>query len=204
MKRRTLQRWFLHSFDEAIGNEQIISYGRNLVHRVRAEGKFACENAVITGRSRSGKSTVVDLIKRGLSCLDFNFKELSPCKGTCSSCRCNTSLFGNDGWENYVSLDPEAKTKIHAYFRTIDCSSVTAHDFDQILGELRCLGPDNFCLVHFEEVHWLGDKNLDQRLLVPLDSYNVTWIATSAYVRKDDAPVRRQLNEMFLGRFPQL
>lgn len=202
MKKRTLQRWFLKNFDEVAGNDEITQYGRDLVRQVRCQGNFNCESAVITGRSRSGKSSQVDFIKKCLSCLNFKFETLTPCDGGCSSCSNNTSLYGNDGWEGYVDVDPAAKTPIRSHIRSIDCSAVTAGDLETLLGELRCISPDEFCLVHLEEVHWLGERNLDQRLLMPLDTYNVGWVATSAYVRKDDAPIRRQLNEMFLNRFP--
>lgn len=202
MKKRTLQRWFLKNFDEVVGNDEITQYGRDLVRQVRYRSSFNCDSAVITGRSRSGKSSQVDFIKKCLSCLDFDFETGSPCDGSCSSCSNNTSLYGNDGWEGFVDVDPNAKTPIRSHIRSIDCSSVTASDLETLLGEIRCISPDEFGLVHLEEVHWLGDRNLDQRLLVPLESYNVVWVATSAYVRKDDAPIRRQLNEMFLNRFP--
>lgn len=42
-------------------------------------------------------------------------------------------------------------------------------DLDDLISEIRSnTGPTDHYLVHLEEVHWLGKKRLDQRLLTPM------------------------------------
>jgi hypothetical protein len=204
MRRRTLQRWYPLNFNDVVGNEDLVEYGRHLVRCFRCGGQFNGDHAAITGKSRSGKSSLLGLVKRALTCDDFDFETLTPCNFSCSQCHQTPAILGNSGWYHRPKIQAQATISPEMNVRTVDCSSLKANDLEELLDDVRRhTGNADYYLVHLEEFHWLAEKGFDQRLLAPMDEMDrVTWIATSAYVKKEDAKVRRQLDKMLLNRFP--
>jgi hypothetical protein len=196
-----IERWLPERWDQIVGNQELKEYFWDLIHCVRKEGHRSGFNLLLTGPSRGGKTSGVTFGIKCLLCLDFDFKTMNPC-GSCPNCRMKVHLYGNDGWEDFITFSRDQKnlrpTRFH--FLPLDCTRLDADDLERILTRVS-VDDETLRVVYLDEVHRLNRRSLDERLLKPLEHSRAIWIASSAYVKKGGDADGKRLEKMFQNRF---
>lgn len=206
---RDIERWLPSRWDQITGNQPLKEYFWDMLWCVRKQGHRSGFNLLLTGPSRGGKTSGITLGIQALGCFNLDFATFNPC-GTCANCRAKISLYGNDGWENWVDIfedEEAAKRSIRYLFIPLNCGSLNEEEIDRLLARIR-VDDDTLKVVYLDEVHRLVRRGLDSQLLVPLEKHPVIWMASSAYVRSEDNEDghegRRRpddLERMFQNRF---
>lgn len=191
------RRW-----DDIVGNEKLKEHFKDMIHCVRKEGHLSGFNLLLTGSSRTGKSSTIAFAVKCIGCYDLDFNTLDPC-GKCDNCKAKHSLLGNDGWENWADfLSPdEAPTPIRYLYMPLDCTRLTETDLEDCLAKVR-VDDGNLKVIYFDEVHRLNRRFMTERLLKPLEDVAAIWIASSANLRKGESATSVQLDTAFCNRFP--
>lgn len=196
-----LERYKPESWDQICGNQELKEYFWDMIWCVRKEGHRSGFNLLSTGPSRAGKTATISFGVKCLACLDFNFSTMNPC-GCCHNCTMNVHLYGNDGWETVTdTLSEELPTPIRLHYLPLDCTRVTSHDLDQILGRIRVSDDSIIRVIYLDEVHRLSRRFMDEQLLKALEEFPAIWIASSACVKKEDTEGPHKLEKMFQNRF---
>lgn len=206
---KDIERWLPSRWDQIIGNQPLKEYFWDMIWCVRQEGHRSGFNLLLTGPSRGGKTSGVTLGIQALGCFNLDFDTFNPC-GQCSNCTAKIGLHGNDGWENWVDLfedEETAKKSVRYLYIPLNCGSLDEAEIDKVLAKVR-VDDGTLKIIYLDEVHRLVRRGLDSQLLVPLEKHQVVWIASSAYVRKDDnedghegRQKHYELEKMFQNRF---
>ena len=187
MNMSEIKRWIPNSWGDVVGNPELVEHFQDILH-ASLDGEFNGLNTLVTGESRSGKTSIVKLFVRCIYCDKLDRKTLTPCKFECENCRTDVSLYGLEGMN--VNLQGR-----NIHYLPIDCTSVSEKDLKDRLVDLRDYG--GFRLVFLDEAHRLVRRNMDEQLLKPSEERaNTMWIVTSA--------VTGELESMFKRRFVRL
>ena len=195
-----IERWQPERWDQVVGNQELKEYFWDMIWGIRKGGHRSGYNLLLTGPSRGGKTSGVTFGIKCLWCLDFDLETMNPC-GKCNNCRMKVHLFGTDGWQEFMEYEPvdgtRRPTRFH-YF-PIDCTSVSEKDLNEVLFKV-CVDDETLKVIYLDEVHRLGRRFMDERLLKPLEQSRAIWIASSAYVKKEEEN-KKKLEKMFQNRF---
>jgi hypothetical protein len=191
----------IRNWDDIIGNFDLKDYCKEFLWQVRCEGRRTGFNSLLSGSSRSGKNGCVEYAMKCLGCFDFNFDTLEAC-GKCPSCTMEQYKCGNRGWENWCWTYPpeEVPTPIEYFYAPVDCSYIDQDGLTAITNDIR-QNQGILNVIFLDEVHRLCSRNMDEKLLKPMDDYEAIWIATSAYADRHDGSSRRPLEKMLQNRF---
>ncbi len=194
----------INRWEQILGNVALIEFCKDLVWAVRVKGVrtgLKDFNAIISGLSRTGKSMCIRFTMKCIGCFDLNFETLVPC-GRCMSCKTKQYRSGNRGWENWCSiLSPEdAPTPIEYHYAPVDCTTLDKDKLARLVFDLEA-NEDSLNIVYLDEIHRLTSRNMDEQLLIPMESYEAIWIASSAYADRSDGSNRKPLEKMLLNRF---
>ena len=196
-----LERFQPQEWDDIVGNEPTIEHLKNLVFFTVFEGHSSGFNTLISGPSRGGKTAMIKHTIRCMCCYYLDPESLNPCS-TCPSCVGGYEIFGNAGWENEVGCSglENFTNPRRCKIRIINCATTNEVELDELVDEMRYMD-DTLKIVYLDEVHRLHRRNLDERLLKPLEDLKVIWFASSAYIEKDSPNDQRKLDRMFQNRF---
>lgn len=188
LSRIPLRSWSRHQ-----GNENAKDELQQLVRAIRLHGRRAGFRLMFRGASRGGKTSLIQYAVKCIGCFNLDLVTLDACH-KCRNCIVEHHLYGNVGWENYVNFcrPDEVSTPIYYRYVYIDCTTITTGDLDD---HLRRVNSDRNLLqiVYLDEIHRLARRQMDERLLTPLDRQDVIWIGSSVRLN--------ELDEMLLNRF---
>ncbi len=206
---KDIERWTPTRWDQIVANQSLKEYFWDMIYCTRKEGHRSGFNMLLTGNSRGGKTSGITLGIRALGCFHLDMDTFNPC-GRCANCQAKIGLYGNDGYENWVDLyedEETAKKAVRFLYLPLDCTRLNEADIDNVLAKVR-VNDGNLKIVYLDEVHRLARRGLDEQLLKPLETCEAIWIASSAYVRKDergdvvdDSRKTSSLEKMFQNRF---
>lgn len=206
---KNIEGWSASRWDQIVANQNVKEYWWDTIHCIRQEGHRSGFNMLLTGDSRGGKTSSIALGIKALGCFNLDLDTFNPC-GHCANCKAKVGQYGNDGWENWVDVfedEETVKKAVRFLYLPVDCTRLTEAEIDKVIGKVR-VDDGNIKIVYLDEVHRLVRRGLDEQLLKPLESYEAIWIASSAYVKKQDRENsnedgRRQnsLEIMFQNRF---
>lgn len=160
---KDIERWYATSFEEILGNREIVEYFSDAV---RSGGTLA--NTLLTGDSRSGKTSAIKTLARTLLCLNLDAATIRPC-GSCASCTDDLARQGNKGIFAHFHVDG-IRRKEPVHFVPIDCTQITDAELRELLFELQDY--DGKRIVYLDEIHRLQRRGLDELLLKPLEERN--------------------------------
>jgi len=196
-----VERWQPGRWDQILGNHNLKEYFWDLIWCVRKERHRSGFNLLLTGPSRGGKTSGVRFGIKCLWCLKFDFETMNPC-GTCDNCQMKIDLFGTDGWQSHMDYEPvgEDCKPVRFHYWPVDCTRISEGELDKILFRAR-VDDEDLKVIYLDEVHRLGRRFMDEKLLKPLEESRVIWIASSAYIKKEEDEESRKLDKMFQNRF---
>ena len=196
-----VERWQPDRWDQVVGNHSLKEYFWNMLWCVAKERHQSGFNLLLTGPSRGGKTSGVTFGIKCLWCQHFDFETMNPC-GACPHCTMKIHLFGTDGWEEFMDYDPvgDNRKPVRFHYFPVDCTRVSEADLESILFRVR-VDDQALKVVYLDEVHRLGRRFMDERLLKPLEDSRAIWIASSAYLKKQEDEGARKLDKMFQNRF---
>lgn len=196
-------------WDHITGNRNLKEHFWDMAYCIQKEGHRRGFNTLITGDSRTGKTSTITLGIKTIGCSMLDFETFNPC-GRCANCKAKVELYGNDGWENFVDVfetDEASKKSVRFTYLPMDCTRLNEIEIENLVEKVG-VDDGNIKIVYLDEVHRLVRRGLDERLLKPMETSGAIWIASSAYVKKedcgdgnDDARTRRSLEVMFQNRF---
>lgn len=188
-----------------VGNKDLVKHGQDMTKAVRFRGKCSGWNTMITGPSRSGKTSFVRLLMQTIGCLQVTLDMVEPC-GECSNCHFLHHIHGNRDWENYAALVPapndyrEFASDWLYGFRSYNCATMSESDIrDLIFWASQHDVMQRF--IFLDEIHRLNRNFLDEKLLVVMDHSSAIWIGASAKISKEERDENSELEKMFLNRF---
>ena len=89
---------------------------------------------------------------------------------------------------------------VRFHYFPVDCTRISEADLERILLTVR-RDDDTLKVIYLDEVHRLGRRFMDEKLLKPLEESRAIWIASSAYVKKEEDEGTKKLDKMFQNRF---
>lgn len=204
-----IERWIPTRWDQIVANQSVKEYWWDTIHCIRQEGHRSGFNMLLAGDSRGGKTSSITLGIKALGCFNLDLDSFNPC-GQCANCKAKVGLYGNDGWENWVDVfesEETAKKSVRFLYLPVDCTRLNEAEIEKMIGKVR-VDDGNLKIIYLDEVHRLVRRGLDEQLLKPLENCEAIWIASSAYVKRDDRDEgsedgRKQhpLEIMFQNRF---
>lgn len=197
-----IERWKPERWDQIVGNQELKEYFWDMIWCIRKEGHRSGFNLLLTGPSRGGKTSCIVFGLKCLFCLNFDFTTMNPC-GRCPNCTMKIHLYGTRGWEDYIDfVEPEEKpTPVRFSYLPLDCTRLSEGELDRILDRVS-VDDRMLRVIYLDEVHRLARRFMDERLLKPLEDPTAIWIASSAYVKKDEENNGSiKLEKMFQNRF---
>lgn len=206
---KDIERWTAPRWDQVVGNQELKEYFYDTIWCVHQESHRSGFNMLLTGDSRGGKTSGITLGIKALGCSHLDYETFNPC-GYCANCKAKVGLYGNDGWENWVDVSEDeeaAKKSVRFLYLPVDCTRLNEAEIDRVIEKVR-VDDGNLKIIYLDEVHRLVRRGLDEQLLKPLETCEAIWIASSAYVKKEDRDDgnedgRKQdsLEKMFQNRF---
>ncbi|MBL8822271.1 MAG: hypothetical protein JNJ77_06745 [Planctomycetia bacterium] len=193
-------RWLPDRWDQFIGNRQLKRYLQKLLVKLRKEfrrtGKIPEVSRLcflVTGESRSGKTSLIKHFVRSLTCSDFNDETMEPCKRTCIACRERPEKYGLHGLFATAAIGPG---NMPVHLMVVDCTKLQTPD--QLRKVLIDAGDwdDGLRVFYFDEVHRLIHKQMEEMLLKEVEEKNFLWFFSTAKPQN--------LEDMFLNRLLKL
>lgn len=196
-----VERWQPARWDQIVGNQRLKEYFWDMIWCVRKERHRSGFNLLLTGSSRGGKTSGVTFGIKCLWCQNFDFETMNPC-GACNNCRMKIHLFGTDGWEEFMDYEPVGQDcrPVRFHYFPVDCTGISEADLERLLLTVR-VDDETLKVVYLDEVHRLGRRFMDEKLLKPLEESRAIWIASSAYLKKEEDEGAKKLDKMFQNRF---
>jgi DNA polymerase III delta prime subunit len=174
-------------------------YFRNLVRMIREEyrrtgriPKAGLGSLLLSGESRSGKTSIVKFVVRCLMCQDVD-ADLNPCRHTCPACQHRPEIEGREG---LFSITATASNEVLVDLQIIDCGRTNTPA--ALEERLRCLEyfPSQLTVVFLDEVHRLTRNSADEMLLKILEDAELLFILSSAHAEKLDTMLRNRTCEL--------
>ncbi len=194
-----VERYQPERWEDIVGNDEIKDYCFDLLHGVRKRKDRSGYNSLITGPSRSGKTSAISLLIKAIGCVNFDFETFNPCHD-CENCKQAFHLYGHGEWSNYIDLLGNKGTAVPVNYQVIDCSRLTESDIEECIGRLR-YGTDMLQVVHLDETHHLVKRSMDEKFLKPMETFPAIWIATTAMIKRTGSQDYSKLDKMFQNRF---
>ena len=163
-------RWAPRTRDDIAGNSEIKQFLWGQFGAIRFEEQHHGSNAMIIAPPGTGKSTAVRLFLMSLLCENLD-QHLNPCH--VPHCCGRDSLTGRCGLFAQES-------SVHVEVMTVNCADVHPDQLRRVreIADARS-GP---LVIWLDEVHRLARRNLDEELLVAMDTTEAMWLATSTTV----------------------
>lgn len=201
---RDTSNWRPQCLGDIVGNRRLKEYLSRMIHSVRLKSHRAGWNLLLTGGSRSGKTSSLSFGLQALACQNLDFPTLTPCR-TCPSCAEKHHVHGDleTAWHSRLLSGGERTTPIEVHICVANGPSLTLQNVDTILSFMR-REEDGPKVAYVDEIFRL-DHRVAETLLSPMDRYQGIWLASSAHLptpaRGQTADDRRKIYEMFRSRF---
>lgn len=197
VNRPDILRWQPLTWEDIIGNRRPKRYFQKMLRSIRRhirEGRVHGLNQLsflLTGASRSGKTSMITFFLRCVSCLRLDEETLNPCDGRCENCRSEGyRLDGNYGI--FIRSTMTCQQRVQAHIQLIDATMIEGpsdlrervRELSDFKGEIR--------IVYVDETHRLARREMDEILLKAVEQKSYIWIFSTA---KPEG-----LEDMFLNR----
>jgi len=197
----TARTWQASTWSEITGNQKLKKSLQNLIRSVRLDENWDRYGLFAYGQSRGGKTSTIQYAIRCLLCDRLDPETFDAC-GECTNCRCNTELYGDCGYVNFVTPDGINEQSFSFFFVPIDCSRITETELENVLRELQG-NSGRLCIVYLDEFHRLARRRMDERLLRAMDSQDAIWLASSAVTSELDQMVMNRFDEQIEVELPE-
>ncbi len=175
-----IKRWVPRKEEEICGLTRLKQFFKDAY---RAGGRT--QNILVTGSSRSGKTSSVKWYVTALACADRTRPMMDPCE-RCRACREAVARLGQLGWESDLNLS-------EIDFVPIDCPNCNSQE---LKAKLRILNDsDKLKIVYLDEFHRFEERGKDERLLKAMDERQIIWIASCISTDGLDAAVLNRFGE---------
>jgi hypothetical protein len=175
-----IKRWIPRKEEEICGLTRIKQFFKDAY---RAGGRT--QNILVTGSSRSGKTSSIKWYVTALACADRTRPTVDPCD-RCRACREAVARYGQLGWESDLHLS-------EIDFVPIDCPNCNSQE---LKAKLRVLNDsDKLKIVYLDEFHRFEERGKDERLLKAMDERQIIWIASCISTDGLDAAVLNRFGE---------
>lgn len=189
------------NWDQITGNRALKKSLQSLIRNVRFEGNCERYGIFAYGQSRAGKTSTIQYGIRCLLCDRLDPVTFDAC-GECSNCRCNTQLYGDCGFVNFVTPEGASEPSFSYFFVPIDCSRITESELENVLCDLQG-NSGRLVIIYLDEFHRLGRRRMDERLLTAMDKYDAIWLASSAITNEIDQMVMNRFDEQIEAELPK-
>jgi|LakMenEpi03Aug12_release.lakeMendotaPanAssembly.Ray.scaffolds.fasta_scaffold191846_3 DNA polymerase III delta prime subunit len=192
-------RWAPACWDDIVGNRQLKKFFRNLASIIREEyrrtgkiSKRTLYTLLLTGVSRSGKTSMLKFFVRCLTCQDLD-AELNPCRYTCPACRHRPEIEGREG---LFTATTTGSGEVPVDLKIIDCGRVnTPSEFGKEISKIE-LFPDVLQIVFLDEVHRLTRNGADEMLLKLIEDSESLFVLATAHPEGLETMVRNRTVEL--------
>lgn len=180
-------RWIPSRWDQFVANRRAIHHLQRIAKSVRSMAEsgsirdLANMCCLMTGHSRTGKTALMKFLVRCIVCNAFDHSTLTPCGGTCSTCRQNPSLSGLQGLFSTLTMSsPECRAQVPVHFTPIDCTMIASSG--DLRARLFTLSPDfeGIRIFFFDEVHRLAKHGMEEMLLKTIEEKQALWFFSTA------------------------
>ena len=191
----SLQQWVPTEWNQVVGNYILKDIFKGIVKIKTSYGSSrlpdqALLNLLVTGKSRSGKTSTIKLLLRSLLCDEVTPDTFKPCQ-TCDGCA--QTLFSHQN----AGCFGESNVRLGRYeYVPIDCSRVKGkEDLEKKLYH-EILYRSVPRIYFLDEVHLLKSLDRDSMLLRALDDHKAIWLLASAKPELIDPMLRGRLAEV--------
>jgi DNA polymerase III gamma/tau subunit len=175
-------RWQPSRWDLFLANHCIIKHFKRLLRKCRrildhgSKEDFSRLSFLLFGLSRSGKTALVKFLIRCVTCKKLDGETLTPCDGSCDTCKHQPELFGLEGIESYFQVEDR---QVPVHFALVDCTMI--HTPEQLREKLVALASyHGLRIYYFDEVHRLIKRGMDEMLLKAVEERNYLWLFSTA------------------------
>jgi len=182
---REIETWIPQSLSQIVGCRDVKLHFENML-RLGRRG----QNTMVTGPSRTCKSATVKAYIRAEMCPHRDPQSLKPC-GKCSTCIDLDIRKREEGLYAILRSRVMRDNLEPLFWYPINCGMITEAGLREVLEDIP--DQEGRTIIHLDETHRLVRRHMDHLLLVPLDQYDVQWIATTAHPN--------ELDPMFRNRF---
>jgi Cdc6-like AAA superfamily ATPase len=191
-----IQRWLPERWDQFVSNCHLKEYFQSQVSQLRTVYRetgivpnTSRTSLLLTGESRSGKTSLIKFFVRCLTCLEVDEQTLNPCRRTCHNCREQAEKYGLEGLFATCAF---GSNTMQVNFSVIDCTKIQTPE--QLRSHLVGVNDwtEGLRIYYFDEIHRLVQRNMDEMLLKEVEEKNFMWIFSTA--KPGD------LEDMFLNR----
>ena len=196
-----LSTWLPSSHSDVVGNKKLKKRLAGILKAIRAAVRsssrgFPLPPFLISGLSRSGKSSTIKLLLRCMCCRAYNDSTDSPCNRTCETCTNRVEVNGESYLNSFLRMIIDGHI-LSLHYLPIDCSRLnTRSEVEKILREIKN-DYDGIVVVFLDEAHRLKSRQLDEMFLKPIEDFeNVWWIFGTARPEELDGMLRNRLTEI--------
>ncbi|ADB19079.1 hypothetical protein Psta_4434 [Pirellula staleyi DSM 6068] len=179
------------NWDEIVGNKRLKQTLRSIGERMVGPTKALGCNLLVTGQSRSGKTSTVELFTSAVMCNKSTPENFQPC-GDCYPCSQQVGRHSLHEIDHILAggLDHDI------CFLPLDGNRCTQAELDTAIEQMSS-GPNYRWICYLDEIQGLVRRHLDHHLLRTVEqSTRVNWIMTTASTKG--------LDKMFRNRFTEL
>lgn len=178
----------INTWEDVIGNKQIVSHLKNLLRALtNNKASISSVNILLTGESRSGKTSATRFFLRCFHCESLCSSTLNPmCNGNCKACKHINVRFGEAGvLARLYGVKRESLVR--------DCGRFSRAEE---VRELVC-NAEQLCmpsLIVLDEVSRLEKQVWSDYLLSSLETPGQFWLATAISAEKLDPPFKNRFS----------
>lgn len=188
---RHIESWPLTSWGEVVGNYSLKQGLLQFARSVHGPDGGQGVNLLVLGESRSGKTSILELMFKTILCWEPSPETFDPCL-RCIACQRNLGRYEVTGLHTLGWLAPDVKIG----YQVIDGNMITADGLDRIIAD-RGGEREERHFIWIDEIQGLVRRNLDHNLLKAVEQHrSITWVVSTA--------TTKGLEPMFQNRFRRM
>ena len=201
----SISNWTPATEEEVVGNRKLkLALVRFLTAILAAvflgARKFPLPPLLISGLSRTGKTSIVRQLVRWMTCELITELIGELCNRTCRVCADRVDLHGEFYIPSFLRMRKYGRT-IQVHYKPIDCSRLNSRgEVEALLSDIREIqdrSDRGIVVVFLDEAHRLKNRQLDEMFLKPIEDFeNVWWLFGTAGPEELDGMLRNRLTEL--------